>query len=833
MVDKTLAYLELADHAAHQITSSYQEWTGFLAMMGRIYKYPYNEQLLIYAQRPDATACAEYNLWNKQMRRYVMREAKGIALIDTSTGENKVRYVFDVSDTGERENARRPWLWQYRPEHQVAVSSALAERYGVSGENGLADQLEKIAGQLAREYWKDNEYDLLHIVDGSFLEGYDDYNIQVAFRNAAAVSITYALMSRCGLEPEEYFTHEDFLDVFDFNTQATTTALGKSISQGSEQVLRQIEVTIKKFEREKRAERSTEHGKQPDLYPGGGRSAAQPDPARTSQEELGQVRPAAPELSEGTPPGAVGDHEGQRDVVQPPVGGGKPGQRDAGADDALPGADGGGHGGTESQGPHDLGGTDERLQSPSGGDYLLGTDLQLNTQPDTEGPSVKTPGPSTISQEDIDAELCWGSGYGGGKLRIYGLYQHSPTPKEAIAFLNEEYSDYGHSHTFLDGRRGFVNYSSSKGMEIQSYGDGGSTTTIKWPAIEKRLRMLVTEGNYLTETERDRYTEMEHDFAGLGGVPMPKPRYGFPKPDIPASEPFSKPVMNDYNATKAAHPDDIVLFQMGDFFEMYSEDAKQAAELLGLHLTTRNIPNVGRVEMCGVPSHDLERYVEKLREQYDVTLSAIPEGGTERGAFTLRSIDHEAERAIDAHEAEFGADGTRVFHDPAAEEPAPIVRELYDKYKPVVTAAVMEDMPYRNACGHSDHENAVTEGSAAIKRAILNSHDLELIRLYSDVPEFRSRLHQEIIGETYPQLHELLRPLSQADIDEALQSWNGNLDSKRRVVRYMEEHGRERSAAEWLSREYGGAADKNLFIIRQGSPETVELSWPKVQRRIA
>jgi len=135
---------------------------------------------MIYAQRPDATACASYELWSKQMRRYVMQGARGIALIDTGTGENKVRYVFDVSDTREKENARRPWLWQYRPEHQAAVSSALAERYGVSGEDGLADQLEKIAGQLAADYWNDHEYDLLHIVDGSFLEEYDKLKRKLA-----------------------------------------------------------------------------------------------------------------------------------------------------------------------------------------------------------------------------------------------------------------------------------------------------------------------------------------------------------------------------------------------------------------------------------------------------------------------------------------------------------------------------------------------------------------------------------------------------------------------------------------------------------------------------
>lgn len=357
------------------------------------------------------------------------------------------------------------------------------------------------------------------------------------------------------------------------------------------------------------------------------------------------------------------------------------------------------------------------------------------------------PPESFITEDEIAQTLSGGSNVEGGKGRIYTFFSGNHTLKECAAFLKEEYGTGGGNGAVSGNFHSWRDYS-SKGIVLKK--PDCADVQISWNNVAKRISALIREDKYLTQSEKAQLQQNTQRNS----------------------------LYDTYNAAKESHPDDMVLFQVGDFFEMYGEDAKQAAELLGLRLTTRNIPNVGRVEMCGVPAHDLERYVEKLREQYDVTLSAIPEGGTERGAFTLRSIDHEAERAIDAHEAEFGADGTRVFHDPAAEEPAPTVRELYDKYKPVVTAAVMEDMPYRNACGHSDHENAVTEGNAAIKRAILNSGDLELIRLYSDVPEFRSRLHQEIIDETYPQLHELLRPLSQEDIDDALRAWNGNMDSK-------------------------------------------------------
>ncbi|MEF2659787.1 SNF2-related protein, partial [Dysosmobacter sp.] len=229
----------------------------------------------------------------------------------------------------------------------------------------------------------------------------------------------------------------------------------------------------------------------------------------------------------------------------------------------------------------------------------------------------------------------------------------------------------------------------------------------------------------------------------------------------------------------------------------------------------------------------LEMYVEKLRDKYDVTIAEAPDFRGERHIYTLRSIDHEAEAAINAYEAEFGADGTRVFRDPAADVPQPTVQDRLEHYRPVVMAAVSEDTAYRNACGHSDRENAEIECNAAVRRAVLNSKDMELIRLFSDVPEFRSRLHQEVFEGTYERLHDLLRPLSQDDIDDALRAWNGNIESKHAVVRYMQQHGREKETAAWLAHEYGGKEGNNLFIVRAGSPETAELTWPKVQRRLA
>ena len=290
MPSKLQSYMQMADEAQRQITGSYQGWTSFLTTAARLYKYPYAEQVMIHTQRPDATACAEYDFWNEKMGRYVRRGSKGIALIDNSGERPRLRYVFDVADTGRTERGRSPYLWELREEHKDAVSAMLENRYDVDGADGLANQLERIAAQLADEYWNDYQRDILAIVDDSFLYGYDDFNVGVAFRSAATVSITYSLMSRCGLAPENHFEHEDFLNIFDFNTPEAAAELGTAVSRISGQVLREIEVTIKNYEREKNAERSNSHDRT-DLHEERGLPDSRPDADRDGGSEAAwQVR---------------------------------------------------------------------------------------------------------------------------------------------------------------------------------------------------------------------------------------------------------------------------------------------------------------------------------------------------------------------------------------------------------------------------------------------------------------------------------------------------------------------------------------------------------------
>ena len=298
MPTKAEQYAQMADQVARQLTGSWQEWAGFLTTAARLYKYPFHEQMMIYAQRPDATACAEYDLWNNRMGRYVRRGSKGIALVDDSGDRPRLRYVFDISDTGTREHSRTPWLWTMNEEHTAPVMAMLERNYDVSG-GDLAQQLADVAAKLAEEYWDEHRQDILYIVDGSFLEEYDEYNIEVQFKSAATVSITYALMSRCGLEPEQYFGHEDFMPIFDFNTPAAIGALGTAVSQVNQQVLRQIGVTIQNYEREQLAERSITHGEQPDLHEERRLPDSRPEPDRAAVEAPGQIRQDAQNVPEG------------------------------------------------------------------------------------------------------------------------------------------------------------------------------------------------------------------------------------------------------------------------------------------------------------------------------------------------------------------------------------------------------------------------------------------------------------------------------------------------------------------------------------------------------
>ena len=1065
MPSKLQTYMQMADEAQRQITGSYRGWTGFLTTAARLYKYPYAEQVMIHAQRPDATACAEYDFWNEKMGRYVRRGSKGIALIDSSGERPRLRYVFDVSDTGGREFPKSRYLWEYRAEHADAVSAMLESRYGVDGKGGLPDQLERIASQLAEEYWRDYKRDILAIVDDSFLYGYDEFNVGAAFQSAAAVSIAYSLMSRCGLEADDRFEHEDFLSIFDFNTPEAAAELGTAVSRINGEVLRQIEVTIKNYEREKLAERSHSHDRA-DLHQERGLPDSRPDAERDAggHETPGQVRETAQELPSGAQTGAVQPSGAVGEAVPAPAGDRRDGESEAGADDAGADEVGGRDGGAESPRPDEMGGADEQPESAGRGDHPQRAGVQLtNDAPEAEpaqppipqayqlslfpteeeqiayiaeaesyrpsafsmsipqadidhilrmegnadyarmkiatefskGKSVEeiaaflqssfhggngvvtengrysawyaedgihiangdaaryltsakvvswqeaaerigqlltqgeyaanvelaeAPGheraelaqavwylrqdlsekaraqgylsclsdmrgggfpeetarlagrlrdpafrevlmddlaqlrsdyredrsllrfhhhkldkieqglrelslsrreyrtemaeiPAVqrfITEDEIAATLTRGSNIEGSKGRIYAYFKEKHSPKEQADFLKDEYGIGGRSHAVSGASHSGEDHS-GKGVSLKK--QDCPEIQLNWANVAKRISELIRKDRFLTPEEKTQYEQLQRQTAARSAA------------------------WNDYNAVKEAHPDNLVLFQVGDFFELYGEDAKQAAGLLDMNLTSRSIPGAGRVEMCGVPLHNLEMYVEKLRDKYDVTIAEAPDFRGERHIYTLRSIDHEAEAAINAYEAEFGADGTRVFRDPSADAPQPTVQELFERYRLSVGNALSKDEAFLNACRNSDRQNAYLEGAAAIRRIVTESGDLQLTRLYFDMPAFHNRLHQELLDELYPTLATTVTPspykVTQADIDAALQQWNGRIESKHAVVRYMKAHARDRDTAAWLAREYGLKDTSKPLQLSVGNSEPVTLSWAKVQRRIA
>ena len=419
-----------------------------------------------------------------------------------------------------------------------------------------------------------------------------------------------------------------------------------------------------------------------------------------------------------------------------------------------------------------------------------------------------------ITEDEIDHAIDRGSGVEGGKGRIYEYFTADHTGKEKAAFLKDEYGIGGRSHA-VSGASHSDESHDSRGIVLKKA--GCANVELSWTKVAARIDSLIQKDRFLSPREKERYAQLQREKEAARELPTQ--------------------AQTDYNAIKEAHPDDIVLFQVGDFFEMYGEDAKQAAELLDMNLTTRNIPGAGRVEMCGVPSHNLEMYVEKLRDKYDVTIAEAPDFRGEHHIYTLRSIDHEAEAAINAYEAEFGADGTRVFRDPTAEQPQPTVADLFEGYKLTVGNALVADDAFLNACRNSDRENAYLEGAAAIRRIVNASDDLQLTKLYFDMPAFHNRLHQELLDELYPTLATTVTPspykVTQADIDAALQEWNGRIESKHAVVRYMKAHARDRDTAAWLAAEYGVGDSSKPLQISVGNSEPVVLSWAKVQRRIA
>ena len=629
MPSKTEEYLALAQRTANGLTRYWESWTDYLTTASRLYKYPFADQLMIYAQRPDATACAEFDIWRNRMNRYVRRGSKGIALLDESSGFPRLHYVFDVSDTGVRRNSRDPEMWQYNDDLKQPVSEMLSKTYGISGER-VSQQLADVAGKLVADYWDNNGEDIRAIVDGSLLMDYDEAGVEMQFKSAAAISVIYMLLERCGFEPAGWFDKDDFQAIYNFSTPDSVYTLGAAVSDMSREVLRNIERTVKTTIRRRNIERSQYEYEQQerDLLDRRGLPAPEPDP-EPAPEAAGQVRQAAPDVPDEPSPSAVQHDAPEREPVPAPDGGGADGREPDAADHGAASETEPGPGqGAESDG---MGAAHEQPAGTGRGTGAERTDLQLSffdahipteakqIESIDQAESKKSPSAFVLSQAEIENELRkHGSGFQDGKQRIIELYQTQPDRKLRAKALAKEYGIGGHSQDFLDGSSGFVNHD-GKGLEFDHYPDH-QKVTLSWTQVEKYIDLMIQSDRYLTDKEKEHRAavqEAERQLPMLDG-------------DAAA----------EYNALKEQYPNTLIGFELGGYFLFYDKDAITVKEVFRSNLLSQENA-LGKVKVTGFLRREWVAKSQKLwAEGNSIYLAGQGGDGTHHQTKYLREEDY-------------------------------------------------------------------------------------------------------------------------------------------------------------------------------------------------
>ena len=693
MPSKTEEYLALAQRTANGLTRYWESWTDYLTTASRLYKYPFADQLMIYAQRPDATACADFDIWNNRMNRYVRRGAKGIALLDESSGFPRLHYVFDVSDTGVRRNSRDPEVWQYNDDLKQPVSETLAATYGISGER-ISQQLADVAGKLVADYWDNNGGDIRAIVDGSLLMDYDDAGVEMQFKSAA-ISVTYTLLERCGFEPTGWFDRDDFQAVYNFSTPDSVYALGAAVSDMSREVLRNIERTVKTTIRRRNIERSQYEYEQQerDLLDRRGLPAPEPDP-EPAPEAAGQVRQAAPDVPDEPSPGAVQHDAPEREPVPAPDGGRADGREPDAADHgAASETEPGSEQGAESDG---VGAAHEQPESAGRGTGADGTNLQLSffdahIPTETEqikkidqAESEKTPSAFVLSQAEIENELRkHGSGFAGGKQRIMALYQTQPDRNLRAKALAKEYGTGGHSHDFLDGSRGFVNHD-WKGLVFDHYPDH-QKLTLKWTQVEQYIDLMIQSDRYLTDKEKEHYsppvpvnTEPDDDLTRAKKLIRE-----FCQEEYDSEPDFSDLSKIDIAYTHATDEDipiqvsiDLVGYRVERYLGEVLIDERQYESLEDL--TETELEALDFSELVSVTDEELEHYHSKAEERP----ALLPLGATvhmEGRSFRVDTVNYDKD-SVTLQDVALAEMRMSIFR----EAPLAVVRELYEQEQDVM-----------------------------------------------------------------------------------------------------------------------------------------------------
>lgn len=527
MPSKYRIILEMASQTARDIASNADRYTDFLITAANNYKYSFKEQLLIHAQKPDATACAEIDTWNK-LGRWVNKGTKGIALLIDRDVPYKLRHVFDISDTNSRAG-RNITLWQMKPEYIYAVSESLQASFGdVEEPRDFPHLLMDISGYAVEDNLSDYLMELNAVKAGSFLEELDDTSLEAWLKTTLKSSVAFMALSRAGYEPRRYFDREDFSHLFDFNTVEVISVLGAAVSDISEMVIREMGETVKEMEKEEKRkirtfaqtgssayhknrtenkERSNEHGT--DLYDAGGLSDSRSD--RAGEPEAWEVWNAAADIPPRTPGWDLHRDAAERDTEQPSGGSGPTSQRDDGTPD-LADDEGTGRDGEPESGGSDAVGADDKLHSSLGG----GSDSErpdlrvtLPTVEQQQGiiaeAEEEKSSAFSISQEDIDAILTRGSGIHQGKFRIYEQFLKQDSSENNIAFLKNEYG-IGGAYPAVSGRNLDENHD-AKGIKISRgrISRPDAELLLRWNKVEKRIGELIRTDRYLSQAEKDNY----------------------------------------------------------------------------------------------------------------------------------------------------------------------------------------------------------------------------------------------------------------------------------------------------------------------------------------
>ena len=551
MAAKYQLITELYRRTGVAVAKNPQAWQGFLAAACRNYKCRFDEQLLIYAQRPDAVAVAQLETWNKQFRRWVNKDSKGIAVFDPKGRRNTLKYYFDVSDTHEGYYGSRPVpIWQMNEQYEQAVMERLSDRFGEVEGSDLASVLMETAKNAVEDNLPDYFSQLKDCTKDSFLEELDDFNVEVIYKRLAANSVAFMLISRCGLDTGEFFDREDFQDIINFNTPATINALGIATSDIAEMALREISLTIRDVQMAEKTQNRTfvpkpqarydigreqpersKYNERNHLHQTGRLSYSRPDISDRARASAWQIRFDAQGLSgaaqESDLPQPADNGQAERIPAQDRA----DGTTTVGASDEAATSRTGRDRGTESESPDAVGRTDEQHPQSGGGSDTDRADLQLDrSQPADESIANETEvranlptvdeqiemiaeaedeksSAFVVSQEDIDSVLVSGSGFQNGKYRIYRQFGKHEDSKANITFLKQEYGVGGGTHDYPDGTKGGHSHD-GKGIHIEKHGSYTNPELIlSWSKVEKRLRELIKNNRYLNEKEKDHYPE--------------------------------------------------------------------------------------------------------------------------------------------------------------------------------------------------------------------------------------------------------------------------------------------------------------------------------------